>query len=167
MIELLETYSLSQIIVFFILFCLAIKEAVTFYDWAKIRIQQGYNKNIKEKEDKNKIQNKISDITGLFEEKEKRFNEKKEEMNTSFIKINERIDFLTEQINMLIESDKDDIKSYITEKHHSFCYERQWIDDYSLDCLEKRFKHYEDEGGNSFVESLMEEIRSLPKHPPM
>ena len=167
MIELLETYSLSQIIVFFILFCLAIKEAVTFYDGAKIRIQQGYNKNIKEKEDKDKIQNKISDITEFFEEKEKRFNEKKEEMNTSFIKINERIDFLTEQINMLIESDKDDIKSYITEKHHSFCYERQWIDDYSLDCLEKRFKHYEDEGGNSFVESLMEEIRSLPKHPPM
>lgn len=166
MIELLETYSLSQVIVFFIIFCLAIKETVTFYDWAKTRIQQCYNKNLKEKNDKDKIQNEISDITEFFEEKEKRFNEKKEEMNTSFIKINERIDFLTEQINMLIESDKDDIKSYITEKHRSFCYERQWIDDYSLDCLEKRFKHYEDEGGNSFVESLMEEIRSLPKHPP-
>lgn len=166
MIELLETYSLSQVIVFFIIFCLAIKETVTFYDWAKTRIQQCYNKNLKEKNDKDKIQNEISDITEFFEEKEKRFNEKKEDMNTSFIKINERIDFLTEQINMLIESDKDDIKSYITEKHHSFCYERQWIDDYSLDCLEKRFKHYEDEGGNSFVESLMEEIRSLPKHPP-
>lgn len=166
MIELLETYSLSQVIVFFIIFCLATKEAVTFYDWAKTRIQQGYNKNLKEKEDKDKIQNEISDITEFFEEKEKKFNEKKEEMNASFIKINERIDFLTEQINMLIESDKDDIKSYITEKHHCFCYERQWIDDYSLDCLEKRFKHYEDEGGNSFVESLMEEIRSLPKHPP-
>ena len=166
MIELLETYSLSQIIVFIILCCLAIKETVTFYDWARIRVQQGYNKNLKEKEDKDKIQNRISDITAFFEEKEKRFNEKKEEMNASFIKINEQIDFLAKQINMLIESDKDNIKSYITEKHHSFCYERQWIDDYSLDCLEKRFKHYEDEGGNSFVESLMEEIRELPKHPP-
>ena len=166
MIELLETYSLSQVIVFFIIFCLAIKETVTFYDWAKTRIQQCYNKNLKEKDDKDKIQNEISDITEFFQEKEKRFNEKKEKINTSFIKINEQIDFLIEQINMLIESDKDDIKSYITEKHHSFCYERQWIDDYSLDCLEKRFKHYEDEGGNSFVESLMEEIRSLPKHPP-
>ena len=49
MIELLETYSLSQVIVFFIIFCLAIKEAVTFYDWAKTRIQQCYNKNLKEK----------------------------------------------------------------------------------------------------------------------
>lgn len=167
MIELLETYSLSQIIIFFIVICLAVKEAITFYDWSKARIQQGYNKNLKEKEDKDKIQNEISDITEFFEEKEKRFNEKKEEMNTNFKKINEQIDFLTEKINMLIESDKDDIKSYITEKHHFFCYERQWIDDYSLDCLEKRFKHYEDEGGNSFVESLMEEIRELPKHPPV
>lgn len=167
MIELLETYSLSQIIIFFILFCLAIKETVTFYDWSKTRIQQGYNKNLKEKEDKDKIQNEISNITKFFEEKEKRFNEKKEEMNASFIKINDQIDFLTKQINMLIASDKDDIKSYITEKHHFFCYEKQWIDDYSLDCLEKRFKHYEGEGGNSFVESLMEEIRELPKHPPI
>lgn len=167
MIELLETYSLSQIIIFFIVICLAIKEAITFYDWGKTRIQQGYNKNLKEKEDKDKIQNEISDITEFFEEKEKKFNEKKEEMSANFKRINEQIDFLTDKINMLIDSDKDDIKSYITEKHHSFCYERRWIDDYSLDCLEKRFKHYEDEGGNSFVESLMEEIRELPKHPPV
>ena len=63
-------------------------------------------------------------------------------------------------------SEKDDIKAYITEKHHFFCYEKKWIDDHSLDCLERKNKHYKDEGGNSFIDGLMAEIRALPKQPP-
>ena len=58
---------------------------------------------------------------------------------------------LSAKIDLLIDSDKDDIKSYITREHHRFCYDLKEIDDFSLDCLEKRFKHYSDEGGNSFI----------------
>ena len=65
---------------------------------------------------------------------------------------------------MVIDSDKDAIKAYITEKHHYFT-EKGWIDYQSLDVLEKRFKHYTDEGGNSFIEDLMEDIRKLPNQP--
>lgn len=67
---------------------------------------------------------------------------------------------------MLIDSDKDDIKSYITREHHYFCYQIGWIDDFSLDCLEKRYRHYADEGGNSFIEGFMDELRALPKQAP-
>ena len=67
---------------------------------------------------------------------------------------------------MLIESDKEDIKSYVTERHHHFAYEQGWIDDYSLECLERKFVIYRHEHGNSFVEGLMDEIRALPKQPP-
>lgn len=67
---------------------------------------------------------------------------------------------------MLIDSDKDDIKSYITREHHYFCYQVGWIDDFSLDCLERRYQHYEDEGGNSFIAGFMNELRTLPKQPP-
>ena len=63
--------------------------------------------------------------------------------------------------------DKDDIKAWITQQHHYFCYELKCIDDFSLDCIEKRFKHYQDENGNSFVENLMNELRTLPKQPPI
>ena len=66
-------------------------------------------------------------------------------------------------MNVLMESDRNDIKAWITEKHHYFCYEKGYIDDYSLDCLERRFASYEKEDGNSFVETLMNEIRALPK----
>ena len=70
---------------------------------------------------------------------------------------------LSDKIDMLINSDKDSIKAYITQRHHWFCYEKGWIDDFSLDCLEKRYQHYEDEGGNSFIGYFMDELRALPK----
>ena len=74
-----------------------------------------------------------------------------------------KIDETNATISVLLASDKDDIKSWITEKHHYFCYERKCIDYQSLDCIEKRYGHYVDEGGNSFVADLMNEIRALPK----
>lgn len=69
-------------------------------------------------------------------------------------------------IRLLIESDKDDIKAFITRQHHYFVYQKGWIDDYSLDCIEQRYSHYENQGGNSFIASLMKELRALPKQPP-
>jgi hypothetical protein len=65
-----------------------------------------------------------------------------------------------------VDSDKDDIKAFITDKHHYFCYERKWIDDYSMDCIERRYSHYKDEGGNSFIATLMDELKALPKQSP-
>ncbi len=77
--------------------------------------------------------------------------------------MNEQMQKMNQTIALLIESDKDDIKAWITREHHYFCYDLGYIDDYSLDCLEKRFSHYKDEGGNSFIKDLMDEIRQLPR----
>ena len=44
-----------------------------------------------------------------------------------------------------MNSDKDAIKAFITREHHYFCYQKKWIDDYSLDCIEKRYEHYKEE----------------------
>lgn len=78
----------------------------------------------------------------------------------------EILDKLSTKIDMLIDSDKDAIKSFITEKHHHYCYKVGYIDDFSLDCIEKRFKHYSDQGGNSFIENFMKELRALPIRQP-
>lgn len=80
--------------------------------------------------------------------------------------IEKAIQNLSNKINMLIESDRDDIKSFITKEHHRFCYHTGWIDDFSLDCIEKRYKHYKNEGGNTFIDGFMEQLRTLPKSPP-
>lgn len=75
---------------------------------------------------------------------------------------NEQINKMTKLINILIKSDKDDIKAWITEKHHYFCYDLGYIDDYNLQCVEARYKHYKEEDGNTFIDELMKDIRALP-----
>lgn len=72
---------------------------------------------------------------------------------------------LSNKIDILVNSDKDAIKAFITRQHHYFCYDQGWIDDYSLDCIQRRYDHYRDEGGNSFIQDLMTEIKNLPKQP--
>lgn len=159
MLELLQSYSLTEIVTFVIIFCLAIKEAIGFYDWGKARLQQSYSKDFEAKEDKSSIQGEISELKEEYHNKSKEFDEE-------FIKLNKQIDDISSTMKMLVKSDKDDIKAYITEKHHYFCYEKKWIDDYSLDCIERRYSHYIRENGNSFAEDLMKELRKLPKQPP-
>lgn len=65
-------------------------------------------------------------------------------------------------VDILKDSDKDDIKAWITEKHHYFVYQLGYIDDYNLQCIEARYKHYKDEDGNTFIDGFMKEIRELP-----
>ena len=95
-----------------------------------------------------------------------KFYDEKEVVDDGFAKVDKRFEKIEEFIEMLIESDKEDIKSFITTQHHKFVYEQEWIDPYSMECLEKRFAIYEREHGNSFVLGLMNEIRALPKCPP-
>ena len=148
MAELITNYSWSEIILFVIAFAAAIKGVVTFWDWGKDRLRKVYDK-----------EDKIEEIKSLIVENIKQMNEFG---NIQAQTINE-IQHLKENITNLTASDKDDIKAWITEKHHHFCYDIKYIDDYSLDCIEKRYAHYVDEGGNSFISKLMEEIRNLPK----
>ena len=149
MLDLLSQYSLQNIVIFSISLAFAIKGCIDFYDWAKSRIRQPIDKENQKKKEEEDMLDKIR----THEEK----------INSIQLNQNE----ILRIVNILIDSDRDDIKSWITEKHHYFCYERKWIDDYNLDCIEKRYHYYKLEGGNSFVADLMEEIRALPKVDPM
>ena len=144
MIELLKAYSPMQTIINFILVILAIKGAVDMWDWqAKhfFKTVDGLNKKAKQEE---QVNDNSEDIKAIQEELSK----------------------INDKISLLMLSDKEDIKSFIIEKHKQYCYEIGWVDEYTLDCLEKRYGHYKSEGGNSFVDDLMRDIRALPKAPP-
>lgn len=153
--ELVETYSIEEILLFLITFAFSIRGFVSFWDWAYERLRKVFKKESDKESKMDSIQEKIH-------MHEKEYNVLRD--NQTYLQ--ETLVNLIGRVNLLIDSDKDDIKSFITERHHHFCYKEGWIDDYSLDCIEKRFKHYTDEGGNSFVEDLMGELRNLPKHPP-
>lgn len=146
--ELFQSYSVSDVVVFAVIFAVAIKESVTFFDWGKERLRKAFDKSSKSEQEKQAIEDRVDKLDKLCSE-----------TTAAFGKINKQID-------MLIESDKEDIKSYIVKEHHYFVYTQGWIDDYSMECMERRFAVYRQEHGNSFIEGLMNEIRALPKQPP-
>lgn len=153
--ELLKHFSISDIVLFIVLFAVAIKGIVDFIDWAHNRLKEKYDK-----ENSSKIIN--DEISDRLKEHEERIHNIEKNQND----IIRSLDALNDKINILIESDKDDIKADLTRIHHYYCYNQKWIDDYTLECCEKRYKHYTDEGGNSFIEGFMNDLRKLPKKPP-
>ena len=156
--ELLTKYSLSEILIFIILLFFSIKEIVNAADWIRDRIKKFNDKNLKAQKEHDILQEEIDDLNKFYGEKKI--------IDDTFEKFNNTIEEMNLKIEMLIESDKEDIKAFITNQHHFFVYQQGWIDDYSLECLEKRFAIYEREHGNSFALGLMNEIRALPKRPP-
>lgn len=151
-------YDISEIVILIVILAFAVKELVTFVDWGRDRLRKMYDKDYKSLEEKRKIKDELKDLNKIFDEQKV--------MSETFAKIDRTFDGINKRIDMLIESDKEDIKAYITEKHHFFVYVQGWIDDYSLECLERRFSVYKQEHGNSFVKGLMDEIRALKKQPP-
>lgn len=150
--ELLAKYSITEIVVFIVILGFAIKELVTFFDWAHSRLRNKFDKEDEHEEIKKQLNTVVSRLNNI----ETHFTTM---INENRVKYNE----MQQSIDLLIASDKDDIKAWITAQHHLFVYEYKCIDDYSLDCIEKRYSHYTAEGGNSFIETLMNEIRALPK----
>ena len=136
MIELLQQFSLSDILIFITLSILALKGGISIFDWFSQRGHRFFNKTYqKPKELEETVQKLIKDVENL-----------------------------TKKIDILVQSDKDAIKAFITKQHHYFCYKVESIDDQSLDCIEKRYSHYKEQGGNSYIYHLMEELRRLPKN---
>lgn len=141
MVQLFTHYSVSEIILFIIILAIGIKKFIQFIDWYKKRTSQAVHQA-----------DKPIELEETIDKHEQQLSEIKSQLSD-----------IKQSINLLIESDKDDIKQSITKEHHYFCYKLGSIDDYSLDCLERRYSHYTDEGGNSFVKTLMEQIRMLPR----
>ena len=159
MLELLTAYSITEILVFIVILAIAIKGVITYVEWLKgwlkkkfegkstEEVQEEIQEELEEEARNNILQGRL-----LLGEQKMRDHE-------------EKIDKLTQMVELLLTSDRDNIKAYIVEKHHYFCYTKKWIDDYSMDCLEKKYETYQKENGNSYVGDLMKELRALPKQP--
>lgn len=150
--ELLNTYSVSEILIFAMMLFVAIKGVTDAYDWVKGKISKVTDRELQKRKKDKDIEIRFDVNSNDIQKILKHLEDSDKKMET-----------LTKSVQMLIDSDKDDIKAWITEQHHYFCYKLKAIDDYRLDTIEKRYSHYVAEGGNSFIETLMEEIRRLPK----
>lgn len=135
MLELLAGYSLGQVLIFIVVFALALKEFFNVFDFFKAKVKLW--------------------LTGEQE---------KEKNSVSLQKLAEKMDKITTRLELLTESDKDDIRSWIVEKRNYYvAHPEEKIDNFVMDAIEKRYQHYKDEGGNSYISNMMEELRKMAK----
>ena len=134
MIELLGAYSIKDIIIFIFMIAVAIKEARQLWIYYKKVRDENYK------------------------------NDHKDETQDEYIKKNQQtIEKLSKSMTLLIESDKDGIKAWIVSKYHQFKEHPEQLDDIEWDLLNKRFNHYKDQGGNSYIEDLMTIMEQIYK----
>ena len=166
MVELLTTYDLSEILIFIVLLAVAFKAVSSFIDWARDKRRKVTLKEMQPDELAKQIAQETKDREQQIQELKIQKEKEGAELRQQIVGIAAQVSSLTDKINLLVESDKDDIKAFITREYHYFCEQKGWIDDYSMDCIERRYSHYVEEKGNSFVKELMEHLRALPRKPP-
>ena len=82
------------------------------------------------------------------------------------VKLKKQIDPNIEEAEIVIVARRQEEFSAIVKEYHFFVEKQKWIDDFSMDSIEQKFADYEEMEGNSYVHSLVEELRRLPKCPP-
>ena len=68
---------------------------------------------------------------------------------------------ITDKIDALLVSDKDSIKSWIVMLYKQYKKDPSGLDSMQMDLLERRYSHYKKEGGNSYIDNLMQELREI------
>lgn len=92
------------------------------------------------------------------------FKEMKNNMTAMHTQIVEMKTDIYNNLNMMIESDKESNRLSIVSTYYSAT-EKGYIEVYLLQALEYRYERYLEENGDSFIENLMKELRSLPHEP--
>ena len=154
MATLLSQYTIPQIILFIIAIVFIIKGGQDTFDWFKNKYKQKFNKHYDAKTKEARLE-EFYEMAG----------EQHKEVMVEIEKVSNSVNNLSKRIDKLTESDMHDIKQFIVREYHYFVEQKKWIDDYSLDTILLRYADYKQEGGNSYIEMLIDEIKKLPKHP--
>ena len=165
MLALLQQYTLQQIILFVVMLALAIKGAVDFFDWCKQKYQKKFDKDYAKKNEHDELVQHYKQCASQHDETLNLYNNLENKIDTLTDTVNIRFNEVEESIKTLTDSDMHDIKGWIVEKHHKYI-PQNWVDDFAMDTLEKRYSDYKKEGGNSYINGLMDELRALPHVPP-
>lgn len=75
---------------------------------------------------------------------------------------NDVLSELSEKIDLLLDSDKESIKGFITSEYH-YWMKLGYIDIYSLKVIDERFEKYKKEKGNTFVADMVSELHKLDR----
>lgn len=164
-LNLLSTFSVQQILVFIIMGALCFKGGYEFIKWCKDLYNEKFNKDYAKKKKEENIENHFEICAQYRDDLSKKYDSLEQKIDYLTKQMGVRVDSIENQLELLTQSDMHDIKGWIVEKHHNLI-KQGWVDDFTMDTLEHRYSDYKAEDGNSYIKSLMNELRQLPKIPP-
>lgn len=85
------------------------------------------------------------------------------EISANYAALLERLTTLEGKIQILTESDMEQIKAYFLDAHRRLK-RTEYVSTLELQTLDKLYDCYLKENGNSFVKELLEDIHNLPIH---
>lgn len=117
---------------------------------------------------KNTINDKLDQVNKDIEQNHTINNNKINEMsreiqkNTSELtEIKKSLEGTNDKVKLLVESDKEDIKAYVTQEYNKWIPQGH-IDLITLQSIEARYSKYVEEKGNGFVKKMIDDLRNLP-----
>lgn len=152
--QLLSQYSGAEIFLIVLLVVAGVKFISDLYDWAHGKLKTKYDN---EEEQKDKYDDIVEQIKGIDTTLTLLSTDMKE-MNASF-----KADLTEVKNNVYSINERllETIRSSIIDKHHKYM-EKGQITDFALQSLERQYNYYKTAGGNSFIDRLMNDIRTLP-----
>lgn len=138
MSELLKNFDITTIILVLFMTAVAIREVFELYHYFHDKIYGRYEKQDNEKDTIDNLSATLASVLQQVKDTDKK-------------------------INLLQESDKDAIKSWIVGLYHKYKEKPKELEAMQMDLLERRYGHYKDQGGNSYIDQLMEDLRTIYK----
>ena len=117
------------------------------------------------KTDVKDMQQRIIDIEEKADERGARLAKVEEytkndhEREKQIIDHNEKIDIMCSKVQQRLQ---DDARWAFKDAYNYYYLRCGKIDEHSIEALESKYQHYKEAGGNSFVDTIMEQLRSLP-----
>ena len=151
---LITTYGIGMVV---IVLLVGIPSIFKFIKWCKDLWESREEFKQKNIEHGKKLEAEAEHEEARFSAGEQRM----KQLETDVADLKKLVEQQAKLIELLIKSDELDIKSWIKMQHEKWM-PRQCIDSQTLDLLEQRYQVYAAEGGNSWAEKLVKDLRALP-----
>lgn len=101
-----------------------------------------------------------------IQEEFKSLHDRFDDLDKRLIAMEGKISSAESRLDDLTSSDMHDIKCWIVDQYQKYYVEQGWIDAFHADTIDRRYEDYLKEGGNSYIETLMNRLHTLPMDPP-
>ena len=136
MVQFFQHYTLEATIIFFFMLGTALKEGYEL-------VQYFRNKTVNHVDKIRGQQETLTQVVKNMQQQQK------------------QLQSITDKIDALLVSDKDSIKSWIVMLYKQYKKDPSGLDSMQMDLLERRYSHYKKQGGNSYIDNLMQELREI------